>query len=183
MQPETAQHAVAVAPLVPLALIVGLPLAGAIINLVFGSGLRWLSRGATHVVAVGSVFASFCVAFYTIFGIPQTPLLLVAPVAGLLIYFAASVSKMSVPWRWILALGAALAAFVFVGVVHHWTDGSLAALYRGTDARALEEHGVGFTQTLYEWIHVDELKIDLAFRLDTLSAVMVMIVTGVGTLM
>jgi NADH-quinone oxidoreductase subunit L len=38
------------------------------------------------------------------------------------------------------------------------------------------------TQNLYTWIEVGRLKIDLAFRIDTLSAVMILVVTGVGTL-
>jgi len=40
----------------------------------------------------------------------------------------------------------------------------------------------GFTQTVYSWIEVGSLKIDLSFTLDTLSAVMIIIVTFVGTL-
>ncbi|MDQ3338910.1 MAG: NADH-quinone oxidoreductase subunit L [Myxococcota bacterium] len=40
----------------------------------------------------------------------------------------------------------------------------------------------GFTQTVYSWIEVGSLKIDLSFTLDTLSAVMILIVTFVGTL-
>ena len=40
----------------------------------------------------------------------------------------------------------------------------------------------GFTQTVYTWIEVGALKIELAFTLDTLSAVMILIVTFVGTL-
>ncbi len=42
--------------------------------------------------------------------------------------------------------------------------------------------GVGIAQTVYTWIEVGGLKVDLAFRLDTLSAVMILIVTFVGTL-
>ena len=40
----------------------------------------------------------------------------------------------------------------------------------------------GYTQTVYTWIEVSSLKIELAFTLDTLSAVMITIVTFVGTL-
>ncbi|HEY4179656.1 MAG TPA: NADH-quinone oxidoreductase subunit L [Kofleriaceae bacterium] len=42
--------------------------------------------------------------------------------------------------------------------------------------------GTGITQTVYTWIEVGNLKIDLSFHLDTLSAVMVMIVTFCSTL-
>ena len=40
----------------------------------------------------------------------------------------------------------------------------------------------GLHQSLYTWIEVGSLKIELAFRLDTLSAVMVLVITFVGTL-
>ncbi len=40
----------------------------------------------------------------------------------------------------------------------------------------------GLTQSLYTWIEIGGLKVDVAFRLDTLSAVMVLVVTFVGFL-
>ena len=43
------------------------------------------------------------------------------------------------------------------------------------DARAIE-------QSLYTWIASDDLNIALAFRLDPLSAVMILVVTGIGSL-
>ncbi len=42
--------------------------------------------------------------------------------------------------------------------------------------------GVGITQNVYTWIEVGNLKLELAFRLDTLSAVMIMVVTFCSTL-
>jgi NADH-quinone oxidoreductase subunit L len=42
--------------------------------------------------------------------------------------------------------------------------------------------GAAIVDTLYTWIHVDPLRVDLALRIDALSAVMVLIVTGVGFL-
>jgi len=42
--------------------------------------------------------------------------------------------------------------------------------------------GTGITQTIYTWIEVGSFKAQLAFRLDTLSAVMILIVTFVGML-
>ncbi len=42
--------------------------------------------------------------------------------------------------------------------------------------------GTGIEQTVYTWIEVGQLKVELAFHLDTLSAVMILIVTFVGTL-
>jgi NADH-quinone oxidoreductase subunit L len=43
------------------------------------------------------------------------------------------------------------------------------------DRRALE-------QTLYTWIASDDFTLDLAFRLDPLSAVMILVITGIGSL-
>jgi NADH-quinone oxidoreductase subunit L len=37
-------------------------------------------------------------------------------------------------------------------------------------------------QTLYTWISSDDLTIDLAFRVDTLAAVMILVITGIGSL-
>src|SRR5262245_59905925 len=42
--------------------------------------------------------------------------------------------------------------------------------------------GIGLEQTVYTWIEVGNFKAQLAFRMDTLSAVMVFIVTFVGAL-
>ncbi len=40
----------------------------------------------------------------------------------------------------------------------------------------------GLHQHLWTWIEVGSLKINLAFRLDTLSAVMILVITGIGSL-
>jgi NADH-quinone oxidoreductase subunit L len=42
--------------------------------------------------------------------------------------------------------------------------------------------GIGIEQTVYTWIEVGAFKAQLAFRLDTLSAVMILIVTFIGSL-
>jgi NADH-quinone oxidoreductase subunit L len=42
--------------------------------------------------------------------------------------------------------------------------------------------GIGISQVVYTWIEVGSFKAQLAFRLDTLSAVMILIVTFIGTL-
>ncbi|NVB80422.1 MAG: NADH-quinone oxidoreductase subunit L [Kofleriaceae bacterium] len=42
--------------------------------------------------------------------------------------------------------------------------------------------GIGIEQTVYTWIEVGSFKAQLAFRLDTLSAVMILIVTFIGSL-
>jgi NADH-quinone oxidoreductase subunit L len=48
--------------------------------------------------------------------------------------------------------------------------------------RAGAADGVDITQNVYTWIEVGVFKVELAFRLDTLSGVMILIVTGVGSL-
>jgi len=68
-----------------------------------------------------------------------------------------------------LASVAMVASFV-VSVASVW---QLAGL--DPEARAIE-------QTLYAWIASGELNIDLAFRLDPLSAVMILVITGIGSL-
>jgi len=47
---------------------------------------------------------------------------------------------------------------------------------------ARPETMAGLHQNLWTWIEVGSLKINLAFRLDTLSAVMLLVITGVGSL-
>ena len=37
-------------------------------------------------------------------------------------------------------------------------------------------------QVLFNWIHVGDFTLDLSFRLDALSAVMTLVITGIGTL-
>ena len=48
--------------------------------------------------------------------------------------------------------------------------------------RALPEAERALTQTVFPWIHVGPLKLDAAFLLDPLSAMMILMVTGIGTL-
>ena len=47
---------------------------------------------------------------------------------------------------------------------------------------ALTRHPEGFTYTVFTWMAVDGLVVDWAFRVDTLSTVMMLVVSGVGTL-
>src|SRR5262249_17378481 len=53
----------------------------------------------------------------------------------------------------------------------------LQAFHNRTEGQPVE-----VTQQLWTWIEVGDFKVDLAFRFDTLSAVMCLIITGVGTL-
>ncbi len=46
----------------------------------------------------------------------------------------------------------------------------------------LEPASRAIEQTLYTWISSDDLTVDLAFRVDPLSAVMILVITGIGSL-
>jgi NADH-quinone oxidoreductase subunit L len=58
---------------------------------------------------------------------------------------------------------------------------SLAAFFR---LLGLDEHARagGLVANLLPWIHVGSLQVDLAFQVDPLSAAMILVVTGIGTL-
>jgi NADH-quinone oxidoreductase subunit L len=56
--------------------------------------------------------------------------------------------------------------------------GALLNAYQNPDP----VHGAALEQNVYTWIEVGSFKIPLAFRLDTLSAVMILIITFVGSL-
>ena len=64
-----------------------------------------------------------------------------------------------------------VASFV-VSVMSVWQLASLAPEARGTQ----------LPEVLYTWIASGDLKVDLGFRLDQLSAVMILVVTGIGSL-
>lgn len=66
-----------------------------------------------------------------------------------------------------LASGCVLVSFIF----------SLAAFYQVSSA-----HGIAIINHVYTWLQVGHLKSDIAFLFDPLSAVMILIVTGVGFL-
>ncbi|MBC7974482.1 MAG: NADH-quinone oxidoreductase subunit L [Myxococcales bacterium] len=72
-----------------------------------------------------------------------------------------------------IAIGAVFAAFLLSAYL---VFGPLLAMFR--EGRG----GIGIAQVVYTWIEVGSFKAQLAFRLDTLSAVMILIVTFVGTL-
>src|SRR6266545_4582553 len=79
-----------------------------------------------------------------------------------------------------VAVLAVAAAFVFALLL---VAGPLWHQYLGwRESVPRPETMPGLAQTLFSWIEVDRLKIDLAFRLDTLAAVMVLIITFVGLL-
>jgi NADH-quinone oxidoreductase subunit L len=62
------------------------------------------------------------------------------------------------------------------GIAGYLVFGPLLGAFKTSPANAV------FDQSVYTWIEVGRLKLELAFRLDTLSAVMILIVTFVGLL-
>src|SRR5688500_12298789 len=75
----------------------------------------------------------------------------------------------------LIAVASVAASF---GVVLSEVIGPLRNLWLARESGVQVE----LLQHVYTWIQAGDLKVDLAFRLDTLSAVMCLVVTGVGTL-
>src|SRR5690349_15108447 len=69
--------------------------------------------------------------------------------------------------------GLASLVMVVSFVISAMTVWQLAGM--AADHRAIE-------QTLYTWIQSDDLTVDLTFRVDPLSAVMILVITGIGSL-
>ncbi|MGC8855700.1 MAG: NADH-quinone oxidoreductase subunit L [Anaerolineae bacterium] len=94
------------------------------------------------------------------------PWLVFAPVLGLLIniIFGGRLSEKAIGW---IASAASGAAFVVSALLAY----SVSAA-----------HGETFRWTLGEWIHIGNLQLDWTFRVDTLSTTMMLVVSGVGTL-
>jgi len=69
----------------------------------------------------------------------------------------------------VLACGSVLAAFGF-------------ALQAVLHLASLPEDSRSFTELVYTWMSVGDFKVDVSFLMDPLSAVMVLVVTGVGSL-
>jgi NADH-quinone oxidoreductase subunit L len=93
------------------------------------------------------------------------PWLVFAPVIGLLVntFFTGRMSEKFIGWL------ASLASFVSFVV---------AVLL----AYSLSIHSEAVTVPLAEWIHIGQLSLDWTFRVDTLSVTMMLVVSGVGTL-
>ncbi len=68
-----------------------------------------------------------------------------------------------------------------VGTVASLAAGA-AFLVSVLQAVSLAGHPEGAIVKLFEWIHIGQLTIDWAFRVDTLSVTMMLVVSGVGTL-
>jgi NADH-quinone oxidoreductase subunit L len=94
------------------------------------------------------------------------PWLVFAPVAGLLfnIIFGGRLSEKVIGTVACLASGATFVVSVLLAY-------SVAA-----------NHGEAVSWPLVEWIHIGSLQIDWTFRVDSLSTTMMLVVSGVGTL-
>ena len=100
-----------------------------------------------------------------------------------------------VPWVVFLPVIGLLLNIAFGGMLYrrgHWGEvaiGSIASVASGLafvvavlQAVSLAGHPEGMTVPLFEWIRIGNLQIDWAFRVDTLSTTMMLVVSGVGTL-
>ena len=94
------------------------------------------------------------------------PLLVFLPLTGMLINMIFG-GKLSEKWIGTIASLASGSAFVVALLLAY----SLSAT-----------HGHAETVFFAEWIHIGELQLDWTFRVDTLSSVMMLVVSGVGTL-
>lgn len=111
----------------------------------------------------------------TYLGLPALAWIAVLPLLGAFInltlgrYFSKS-------WVHTVAIGAVAASCVLSGVLVFW------GLFQHAPGAAepLWKTG-GIAQTAWSWLEVGGFKAELAFRLDSLSAVMIMIITFVGT--
>jgi NADH-quinone oxidoreductase subunit L len=78
-----------------------------------------------------------------------------------------------------VAVLAVAASFVYAALL---VTGPLWKLYVAWKTGGQPETMPGLSQVLFTWIEVGQLKLALAFRMDTLAAVMVLIITFVGLL-
>lgn len=78
-------------------------------------------------------------------------------------------SRMKKPWPGIIASGAVLASF-------------LVALLRFIELAGMAQDVRAINETVYTWISVGALRSDVSFLFDPLSAVMILVITGVGFL-
>ncbi len=117
----------------------------------------------------------------TIFGVPLLAWIPLLPLLGALFNLTLG-RKLSDRTVHTVAIGAVGLAFL---VTAYAVFGPLWHQFKIYLAAGGAENGVAMVdlkQVVYTWIQVGSFKVDLAFRLDTLSAVMVLIVTFVGTL-
>lgn len=94
-----------------------------------------------------------------------------------------------VPWVVFFPVIGLLINIIVGGKLGEKAVGAVACLASGLSfvisvlmAVSLLGHPEGVTVPLLEWIHIGSLQIDWAFRVDTLSVTMMLVVSGVGTL-
>ena len=93
------------------------------------------------------------------------------------------------PWLVFAPVVGLLVNIIFGGKFSEKMIGTVASLASGTAfivsvllAYSLSVHPEAVTVPLAEWIHVGTLSLDWVFRVDTLSVTMMLVVSGVGTL-
>jgi len=94
------------------------------------------------------------------------------------------------PWIVFFPVIGLLINMIFGGKMKEWQIGTVASLASGASfvvsvllAYSLNAvHGEVHTIPFAEWIHIGQLQLDWTFRVDTLSTVMMLVVSGVGTL-
>ncbi len=70
----------------------------------------------------------------------------------------------------------------FIGTVASLASGAAFAISAALFFALQANHGHPVVVPFLEWIHIGELAIDWAFRVDTLSVTMMLVVSGIGTL-
>jgi NADH-quinone oxidoreductase subunit L len=95
-------------------------------------------------------------------------LIILFPLAGFVICGFVG-SRMTKPWPGIIASGTVLISFI-------------VALIRVINLASMPESGRAISETAYTWISAGALRSDVSFLFDPLSAVMILIITGVGFL-
>src|SRR5580700_1061570 len=76
----------------------------------------------------------------------------------------------------VIAVGSVAGAFALCAYLVFY------GLFQASESGAPMWRVGGFTDHVFTWIHIDNFTAELSFHLDTLSAVMVLVVTGVGSL-
>ncbi len=93
------------------------------------------------------------------------------------------------PWIVFFPAIGLLINLIFGGRFSEKVVGTIASLASGLAfvasallAYSLTQHPEAFRWTIGEWIHINNLQLDWTFRVDTLSTTMMLVVSGVGTL-
>ena len=93
------------------------------------------------------------------------------------------------PWIVFFPVIGLLVNMIFGGRFSEKVIGTIASLASGLAfvvsvllAYSLTQHPEAFRWTIGEWIHIGTLQLDWTFRVDTLSTTMMLVVSGVGTL-